>query len=61
MTWHPQIENRILAIRNGNGQIQELIIITLCLLVHVSTLSITFADGLDKIRSNKILALFVLI
>ena len=33
-----------------------LLIVTLCLLV--STLLITFASGLDKIRSNKILALF---
>ena len=36
-----------------------LLLVTLCLLV--STLLITFTRGLDKMRSNKILALFVLI
>ena len=42
----------ILAIRNGSGQTKvSLIITTLCVLV--STLLITFASGLVKIRSNK--------
>ena len=45
----------MLAIRNGSGQTKVLLIITLCLLV--STLLITFASGLDKIRSNKIISL----
>ena len=44
---------------NGRGQTKVLLIITLLLVV--STLLIAFVSSLDKIRSNKIVALFVII